>query len=118
MSGLGCSGLPWQLSALMLKPLSESFCLNVVQLGLVLEHRKLAMRIARIVSGAQLDGADVQALELLQYVVQGKLRQQGGEYADSHVDVSFARLGSGDVSGPEYHGRARGTKIGRMNPHS
>src|SRR5579871_656807 len=28
ITGLGCSALPWQLSALMLKPLSESFCLN------------------------------------------------------------------------------------------
>src|SRR6202030_1836119 len=29
-SGLGCSGFPWQLRALMVKPLSESFFLNSI----------------------------------------------------------------------------------------
>src|SRR5690242_10939028 len=30
ISGLGCSGLPWQLSALMVNPLSASFFLNAI----------------------------------------------------------------------------------------
>ena len=45
------------------------------------------MRIARIIAGAELHRIDLDALELFEHIVQRKLRQQGGENADSHVDL-------------------------------
>jgi hypothetical protein len=58
--------------------------LEIVELRLTVEHRKLAVRVAGIISGAEFHRIDIVALQLLQYIFQGQLRQQRGEYADSH----------------------------------
>ena len=50
--------------------------LELVKLRLVVEHRQLAVRIARIVSCTQLDRIDVELLELFENFIQRKLRQQ------------------------------------------
>jgi hypothetical protein len=42
------------------------------------------VRTAGIVSGTEFHGTDVVALQLLENIIDGQLRQQGCEYADSH----------------------------------
>ena len=75
MAGSGCSGLPWQLKALMVKPVIVQLLLELFQFFLVVQHRELAMRIARIIAGTQLDRVDIQLLQLFKDFIQGKLRQ-------------------------------------------
>jgi hypothetical protein len=58
---------------------------EVVELGFVIEHGELAVRIARIIAGTEFHGIDVVAFQLLEHVLEGKLRQQGSEDTDSHV---------------------------------
>jgi hypothetical protein len=43
------------------------------------------MWIAGIIAGTEFHGIDVQGFGLLEDVFQGQLRQQRGEYADSHL---------------------------------
>src|ERR1039457_1769864 len=57
---------------------------EVLQSGGVVEHGELAMRVSGVVAGAELHGIDALGLQLLQYVVKRKLRQQRCEYSDSH----------------------------------
>jgi hypothetical protein len=63
--------LPWQLRALMEKPLSASFCLNSFSSVFVVQHGQLAVWIARIVAGSEFHGIDIDALEFLQNIVEG-----------------------------------------------
>src|ERR1017187_5132531 len=57
--------------------------------GSVVEHGELAMRVSGIVAGTEFHGIDALGLQLLQYVVEGKLRQQRCEYSDSHGSPRF-----------------------------
>jgi hypothetical protein len=65
----------------------RQFVFEFGQLGGIVQHGQLAVRIARIITGSEFDRIDMDALELLEDIVQGKLRQQGGENADSHVGL-------------------------------
>ena len=56
ISAFGWSGLPWQLSALMENAGVVELLLERVELLLGVEHVELAVRIARVVAGAELDG--------------------------------------------------------------
>ena len=63
--------------------------LEGVQLLRVVQHGQLAMRIARIITGAQFDGGNSVGLQLLQDIVQRHLRQQRGEDSDSHKAIAY-----------------------------
>ena len=65
--------------------------------GGVFEHRELAVRIARIVAGAEFDGIDLERYEFLQNRSQRKLRQQRRK--DSNAHDGFYLLESSGVTG-------------------
>src|SRR5688572_8405482 len=67
--------------------------LPFLQLLLVVEHRKLAMRVARIVSGAEFDCSYIQRFELFEDLGKGELRQQRCKDAYSHLHGSFLNHG-------------------------
>jgi hypothetical protein len=48
------------------------------------------MRIAGIIAGAQLNRGDIQATQFFKNFIEGKLRQQRGETADSHMETRIS----------------------------
>lgn len=73
--------------------------LEFVEFALAFQHRQFAVSIAWIVSSTELHSIDLVALQLLQNVFQRQLRQQWGEYADSHADLlsGAGGLAAGEV---------------------
>ena len=63
-----------------------------LQIFCAAEHRQLAVRIAGVVAGTELDRADVELLQLFKDFVERELRQQRGKYANSH-GITVAPLG-------------------------
>src|ERR1039457_7593819 len=66
-----------------------NFLAERFQRGSVVEHGELAMRVSGIVAGTEFHGIDALGLQLLQYVLKRKLRQQRCEYSDSHTSPRF-----------------------------
>ena len=60
----------------MENPLSSIFFLNSFSSLLVVEHGQLAVRVAGIIAGAELNGADVESLQLFEHLVERELRKQ------------------------------------------
>ena len=56
----GCSGLPWQLKALMRHAVVLQLLLEFLERGCILQHRQLAVSIPGIVSRPQLHGIDLE----------------------------------------------------------
>jgi hypothetical protein len=48
------------------------------------------MGIAGIIAGAELNGRDIQAPQFFKNFIEGKLRQQRGETADSHMETRIS----------------------------
>src|SRR5258708_4223069 len=87
----------------------------------IFEHREFAVRVARIVSGGEFDGIDLQSREFLKNRGQRKLRQQGGKHSYTHID--FCLLGierRGERSAAAICRRTKvkqlGQKTGLSNP--
>ncbi len=68
------------------------FFLELRQFVGVIQHRKFAMRIAGIISGAEFDGINLQPFKLFKDFIQRKLRQQRGETSDSHQRKSITKI--------------------------
>jgi hypothetical protein len=66
------------------KSVVRELLLELLQRDPVVEHGQFAMRIAGIISGAELDCRNIQRAQLLEHFFKGKLRQEGSEDADSH----------------------------------
>jgi len=64
--------------------------LKVAEGGGVLEHRQLAVRVAGVIAGAQLDGRNAKLREPGDDLVQRQVGQQRGENADFHEHSSLS----------------------------
>ncbi len=83
--GSGCSGFPWQLSALIVRPRSSTALEERLLLRAVAEqHVGIAVARARVVAGAELDGFDPERGHAVEHLLERKIREEHGEDAELH----------------------------------
>ena len=63
--------------------------LEPVELGRIVEHGQLAVRVAGIIAGTEFDGIDVQLLQLLEDFLERKLAEKRSKDANFHVCGPF-----------------------------
>src|SRR5581483_8245632 len=66
--------------------------LEAAQSRTVLDHGKLAMRVADIISGGEFDGMDVQFRQFVEHLIKRELRKQGREDSNAHKDFRVVEM--------------------------